>query len=88
MEKLFTDTSPEAEAVLIELLRAMPSWRKLQMMNRLNCRLRTLAMSGLRQRFPDATDEELFWRLAELRLGSVLATRVYGPPPCKVTTDG
>ena len=79
MEKLFTDTSPEAEAVLIEVLRVMPPWRKLQLVSRLNTRLRTLAMSGLRQRYPYASPDELRRHLADRLLGPELAAQVYGP---------
>jgi hypothetical protein len=79
MATLFSDTSPEAEAVLIELLRTAPPWRKLQMMNRLNASLRTLALSRLRQRHPQASAAELRCRLADMRLGSELAAQIYGP---------
>ncbi len=76
---LFPDTSPEAEAVLIELLRQAPPWRKLHMVSQLNQTVRTLALSGLRQRYPEATSQELRRRLADLLLGPELAARVYGP---------
>lgn len=79
MSKLFPDTSPEAERVQIELLRRAPPWRKLEMVGQLNEMVRTLALSGLRQRYPDASPEELRRRLADLLLGPELATRVYGP---------
>ena len=76
---LFPDTRPEAEAVLIELLRQAPPWRKLHMVGQLNQTVRTLALSGLRARHPDATPQELRRRLADLLLGPDLAARVYGP---------
>jgi ABC-type transport system involved in cytochrome bd biosynthesis fused ATPase/permease subunit len=76
--RLFDDTTPQAEAKLIELLRQKNSVEKLRMVNQLNAGLRTVAMSGLRLRFPNATDEELKRKLAEIRLGSELAQRVYG----------
>ncbi len=79
MSVLFPDTSPEAEKVLIDLLRKAPAWRKLEMVGQLNETVRTLALCGLRQRFPDATPEELKRRLADLLLGEELAARVYGP---------
>lgn len=40
--------------------------------------VRTAAMSGLRLSFPDADENELKRRLADLILGPDLATRVYG----------
>lgn len=78
MSVLFSDTSPEAEEVLIDLLRKAPAWRKLEMVGQLNETVRTFALCGLRQRFPDATPEELKRRLADLLLGEELAARVYG----------
>jgi len=79
MSVLFPDTSPEAEQVLISLLRQAPAWRKLEMVGQMNQTVRTLALSGLRHRYPQATPEELRRRLADLLLGAELATRVYGP---------
>ena len=72
---LFPDTGPEAEAVLIGLLRQAPPWRKLRMVGKLNQTVRTLALSGLRQRHPDATPQELRRRLADLLLGPDLAAQ-------------
>jgi len=77
--RLFPDTRPDAEAVLIGLLRQAPPWRKLQMVGQLNHTVRTLALSGLRQRHPQATPQELRRRLADLLLGPDLAARAYGP---------
>ena len=79
MSVLFPDTTPEAERVLIDLLRQAPPWRKLEMVGQLNQAVRTLALSGLRQRHPQATQEELRRRLADLLLGPALAAQVYGP---------
>ena len=75
------DTSPEAEAVLFKLWRETPAWRKLEMMESLNQGARQLALMGLRQRFPEASPEELQRRLASILLGEALASRVYGPLP-------
>ncbi|MFQ5418985.1 MAG: hypothetical protein ACE5FD_02735 [Anaerolineae bacterium] len=73
------DTSPEAETVLFRLWREAPAWRKLEMMEGLNRAARQLALAGLRQRFPNASTQELRRRLAAITLGEELATRVYGP---------
>lgn len=40
-----------------------------------------LAMSGLRERYPDASANELRRRLADIVLGKELALRAYGPFP-------
>jgi hypothetical protein len=79
MTLLFPDTTPEAEAVLINLLRQAPPWRKLEMMSQINETVRTLALSGLRHRHPDASEAELRRRLADILLGPELALKVYGP---------
>lgn len=73
-----TDTSPEVEAVLINLLRQAPPWRKLKMLRDLNTTARRLAVSGIRQRYPNATDAEVKRHLADLCLGEQLAATVYG----------
>ncbi len=84
---LFPDTHPEAEAVLIKLLRQAPPWRKLYIVGQMNQTVRTLALSGLRQRHPQATPHELRRRLADLLLGTELAERVYGPLQEQETPD-
>lgn len=76
---LFSDTDPQAETVLVALLRQAAPARKLAMVGELNATVRTLAQAGLRQRFPNASNAELQRRLADLLLGADLATQVYGP---------
>jgi hypothetical protein len=87
MAELFPDTRPEAEGVLLELLRQAPPWRKLEMVAQMNETVRTLVLSGLRQRYPHASPEELRRRLADALLGAELAARVYGPLPMAEATD-
>jgi hypothetical protein len=72
------DTTPEAEAALLGLLREAPVWRKLQLLEQLNAMTRSLALSGLRQQYPDAAEPELRRLLADRVLGHELAVRVYG----------
>ena len=79
MSTLFPDTHPEAEKVLIDLLRQAPAWRKLRMVGEMNAAVRQLALSGLRSRYPDDPPERLRRRLADLLLGPELALKVYGP---------
>ena len=81
MTALFPDTSPEAEAVLIRLLREAPPWRKLEMVDQLNQSVKLLALIGLRQRFPQRDNEYIHRRLADLLLGEDLASKVYGSLP-------
>jgi len=81
MSMELSDTHPEAEAVRLQLLRAAPVWRKLQLLGQLNAAAQSLALSGLRVRYPHAGEAELRRRLADLLLGSDLAARVYGGLP-------
>ena len=76
---LSPDTQPEAEHLQIERLRQMPSWRKVTLVAEMNRTVRTLALAGLRQRYPDDTPTQRRRRLADLLLGPELAARVYGP---------
>lgn len=73
------DTSPTVERLIAARLRVMPAWRKLQLLAELNRTVDALALAGLRDRYPHASPAELRRRLADLRLGPELATRVYGP---------
>lgn len=75
------DTSPEAEQVLIELLRRAPGWRRLQLADRMSATVRNLCLAGLRTRHPQASEAELRRRFADLQLGPELAAKAYGPPP-------
>ncbi|MBA3946959.1 MAG: hypothetical protein H0X37_20655 [Herpetosiphonaceae bacterium] len=81
MPTLAADTSPEIEARQMEAMRQMPAWRKLQLAGGMNRMVRTLALRGLKRRYPEASDAELHRYFAEQRLGSSLAERVYGPLP-------
>ncbi|MBE7528606.1 MAG: hypothetical protein HS099_02595 [Ardenticatenaceae bacterium] len=76
---MISDTHPETERVLVQLLQQTPVWRKLEMMGELNRAAHSLALEGLRERYPAATEAELRRRLADLLLGSELARQVYGP---------
>jgi hypothetical protein len=49
------------------------------MVTQLNHMVRTLALSGLKSRYPDDPPEKLRRRLADLILGADLACKVYGP---------
>ena len=78
---MLTDTSPEAERVLIELARRTPPWRKVELMTGMYRMVWELSWTGLQQRYPQASDGELRRRLADLLLGPELAALAYGPPP-------
>ena len=46
------DTAPEIEAFQIEGVRAMPPWRKMELVGQLTMTVRELAVAGLRHRHP------------------------------------
>ena len=74
-----TDTTPEANRVLLEIYRAMPPWRKAEIVDDAIRTSRHLAMMGLRLRHPNDSEAVLRRRLLGLVLGEDVATRVYGP---------
>ncbi|MEW6092639.1 MAG: hypothetical protein AB1531_01615 [Chloroflexota bacterium] len=77
MSALFPDTHPKMEAMQIELIRRMPSWKKISIMEGLNETVKALAISGIKERHPQATPQEVRRLLAELMLGAELARTVY-----------
>jgi len=77
MSTLFPDTDPKMEALQIQLLRRMPSWKKIAILEGLNETVKTLAVSGIKQRYPQATPQQIHRMLAELMLGAELARKVY-----------
>ena len=81
--RILSDTTPEAERVLVDLIRRAPAWRRLEMMNQMTLACRELALCGVRQRHQSASDEELRRMLAAVLLGPEVAARVYGWDPEK-----
>ncbi|MBI3957225.1 MAG: hypothetical protein HY328_00345 [Chloroflexi bacterium] len=79
--EMHMDTTPEAEAIQFAFYRSAPGWRKLAMMSSLNRSVRTLAMSGLRSRHPNASLEELRYLLAELLYGTEIAEKIRSVVP-------
>lgn len=79
MRTLAEDTHPDAERVLIELLRRASPARKMAMVLSANRTARALAMTGLRERHPGESETRLQRRLADLWLGPELAAKAYGP---------
>jgi hypothetical protein len=81
MSTLSGDTHPDIERLQIERLRQMPLWRKMELMAEMSRTVQTLALAGLRQRYPADTPARRRRRLADMLLGPELAARAYGPPP-------
>ena len=79
MVESFSDTNPEVAILQRDLLRQVGPARKLAMLGQMNLTVKTLALSGLRSRYPTDSPEMLRRRLANLILGQSLASLVYGP---------
>lgn len=84
---MLTDTDPRAERVLIEGLRAMPAWRKIDLMGQMSEMAKQLALAGVRQRHPEADEAEVRRRLADIMLGPELARQALGPAPWEEAPD-
>lgn len=78
MSALYGDTDPKMEALQIQLWRQASPTRKMHMLAQLNASARLLAWTGLRSRFPRASETELRFKLAVLLLGEDLARKAYG----------
>ena len=74
-----SDTRPEIADLQRSLLRKASPARKLAMLGQMNQTVKSLALSGLRSRYPQDSPEMIRRRLADLLLGPELALRVYGP---------
>lgn len=79
MRTLAQDTHPEAERVLLELLRGASPARKMAMVLDANRTSRLLTLTGLRERHPGESPVRLRRRLADAWLGAELAAKAYGP---------
>jgi hypothetical protein len=72
------DTSPEAWKVLIESIRKLTPEERLQRCVDLIEGMRVAAEAGVREAYPDASEREIFLRVARQRLGPALFHTVYG----------
>jgi hypothetical protein len=73
-----SDTSPEARRVQYDLYRQMPLGRKIELICDMYDMGKQLAMAGLRMRYPDASEEEIWHLWARQHLGDELYEEVYG----------
>jgi hypothetical protein len=78
MTTLYDDTHPQMEALQIRLWRQASPTQKMNMVAQLNAAARTLALTGLRAQYPQASEAELRRKLATLLLGEELARKLYG----------
>lgn len=75
--RLAQDTPLEIEDQQIASWRAMTLSDKGKLIGQLTASALAMTEAGIRARYPAATDREVFLRLACIRLGRALATRVY-----------
>ena len=71
------DTSPGALARYHQLLREAGPQRRLQICAQLSTATRQLALAGLRERYPDASDAFVRKKLAERVYGRAVAERLF-----------
>jgi hypothetical protein len=62
----------------MDLMRKMSPEEKLQRTFEFSAMVRRFGEAGLRQRYPQAGDREIFLRAARLNLGAELYNKVYG----------
>lgn len=73
-----SDTTEDAENVRFDILRRMSFPDKAHLVRELTLGVQRLAFAGLRERYPDASDDEIWLRLAARRLGRETVRKVYG----------
>lgn len=61
----------------IEIIRRMPAWKKFSVVEGLNEMVKAMAVSGLKERHPEATPQQIQRLLTDLMLGPELAQKVY-----------
>lgn len=76
-----SDTSPEAQAFVIEGYRRMTPTQKLQRMASLNHALVMLQRARIRAQYGDIPEEEMRMRIGALRLGRELMVKAFGWDP-------
>jgi hypothetical protein len=72
------DTSPKAWKFYIDLYRQVSPGEKIRRAMSMTKTVNLLAEAGLRERFPEASDREIFLRRVRLTLGNDLFRKVYG----------
>jgi hypothetical protein len=71
------DTTVEVEDLQTGRLQAMAADQKLSLVIAMSQAVRELAIAGIRQRHPGASDREVVMRLAVVQYGPDLATAAY-----------
>jgi hypothetical protein len=73
-----SDTGEKADRFQFDMLRRMSPSERAVLMTELTLSAQRLAFAGLRLRHPNASDDEIWLRLAARRLGAETVRKVYG----------
>ena len=77
MAGVLSDTPPSILALQDELLRELGEVGRLERSRELTIAVQRLAFTGMRSRFPEASEDEIWLRLAVERIGPELVARIY-----------
>lgn len=77
----WSDTDPRAMEVFVDLHRRMPVSQKVARVFEMSEMVLRLSEAGVRQRHPEASEREVFLRMAALHLDRDLMMRAYGWHP-------
>lgn len=72
------DTTKDAARLQLELLRAMTPEERFRRTSELTMMIQEVAFAGMKRRHPDASDDEIWLRLAIDRLGTDVVKKIYG----------
>ncbi len=76
---LARDTGESAERVQIAMLKALPVWQRMKLLDDACATTRSVVLAGLRSRFPDFSDSDLHRMLMDVLVGEETAERIWGP---------
>ena len=78
MAVLSRDTDRQSELIQIAVIRKLPPWRKLELLNDACETTTALVRAGLRARFPDLDPTQIQRKLMGLVFGEEIAKQVWG----------
>ncbi|MBC7911670.1 MAG: hypothetical protein H7Y30_14285 [Pyrinomonadaceae bacterium] len=81
LQPLSSDTTPEAQHMLFQMMRQVPVWKRLALTCEMIQATRKLMLADLRRHFPQASEEELRRRLIARLLSPDEVRRAYGFDP-------
>jgi hypothetical protein len=76
---LARDTDDSAERAQIAILKSLPAWKKLELLDDACVTTRAVVTAGLRSRCPESSDAALHRMLMDLLVGEETAERIWGP---------